>query len=116
MACKPIIIENSILPVLFSKIAPINIWAFSFAFFIVCRGTLTEETRRHETIHFHQQLEMLFIFQWFLYGLFYFIGRFRYGSWAEAYYLNPFEQEAYSNDDTKGYLKNRKHWAWVKYI
>ena len=116
MTCKPIIIENSKLPVWLSKFAPINIWAFSFACFVVCRGEMTEETRRHETIHYHQQIEMLFVFQWLMYGLFYLIGRFRYGSWADAYYLNPFEQEAYDNDGTKGYLKDRKPWAWVKYV
>jgi len=116
MFCKPIIIENSRLPVWLSKIAPIEVWAFSFAFFIVCRGRMTESTKRHEIIHFHQQLELLFVFQWILYGLFYLMGRFRYGSWAYAYYLNPFEQEAYDNDDNKGYLAQRKRWAWVKYI
>jgi hypothetical protein len=116
MTCKPIFIENSKLPVWLSKLAPINIWAFSFAFFVVCRGKLTKETRRHETIHYHQQIELLFVFQWILYGAFYLIGRFKHGTWADAYYLNPFEQEAYSNDGVEGYLNQRKHWAWVKYV
>ena len=116
MTCTPIIIENSKMPIWLSKIAPISVWAFSFACFVVCRGEMTPETKRHETINYHQQIEMLFIFQWILYGLFYVIGRFKYGTWSDAYYLNPFEQEAYANDNTKGYLKERKLWSWVKYV
>ena len=39
-----------------------NARAFSFAFWVFCRGELSEKTRRHEAIHYQQQLEMLFIF------------------------------------------------------
>ena len=113
---KPIVIEDSKIPVWLSKIAPIKIWAISFAFIIICRGKFTERSRRHETIHFHQQLEMLFVFQWIMYGTFYIIGRFKHGSWREAYYQNPFEREAYANDTTSGYLAERKFWAWLSYV
>ena len=67
---KPIFIENSKLPYWLSKIAPIDVWAFSAGPFVVCRGELSEKTTTHETIHFFQQLEMLFIFQWILYVYF----------------------------------------------
>lgn len=113
---KPIVIENSRLPGWLSKIAPIKVWAFSFGPFIVCRGEMSEETKRHETIHFYQQLELLFVLQWLLYGLFYVIGRFTTGTWKDAYYFNPFEVEAYNHDGEKEYLKERKLWAWTKYI
>lgn len=113
---KPIIFENNRLPVWLSELAPINIWAFSFGPFIVCRGRLSERVRRHETIHFYQQLEMLFVLQWILYGLFYVIGRFTHGSWKEAYYRNPFEVEAYAHDEEKDYLNERKPWSWTRYI
>ena len=112
---KPIFIENSKLPVWLSKIAPIDVWAFSAGPFVVCRGELSEKTRTHETIHFFQQLEMLFVLQWILYGLFYVIGRFTKGSWKAAYYGNPFEIEAYVNDLDPEYLENRKFWAWTKH-
>ena len=113
---KPIFIENSKLPVWLSKIAPIDVWAFSAGPFVVCRGELSEKTITHETIHFFQQVEMLFVFQWILYGLFYVIGRFTKGSWKAAYYGNPFEVEAYANDLDPDYLKERKFWAWTGYV
>ena len=113
---KPIFIENSKLPVWLSKIAPIDVWAFSFGPFVVCRGELSEKVRVHETIHFLQQLEMLFVFQWVLYGLFYVIGRVTKGNWSAAYYGNPFELEAYDNDTDFGYLDNRPWWNWINYV
>jgi len=113
---KPIFIENSKLPVWLSKIAPIDVWAFSAGPFVVCRGQLSEKTITHETIHFIQQLEMLFVLQWILYGLFYVIGRFTKGSWKAAYYGNPFEVEAYANDLDPDYLEERKFWAWTGYV
>ena len=113
---KPIFIENSKLPYWLSKIAPIDVWAFSAGPFVVCRGKLSEKTITHETIHFLQQLEMLFVLQWILYGLFYVIGRFTKGSWKAAYYENPFEVEAYANDLDPDYLEERKFWAWTGYV
>ena len=113
---KPIFIENSKLPYWLSKIAPIDVWAFSAGPFVVCRGELSEKTRTHETIHFIQQLEMLFVLQWILYGLFYVIGRFTKGSWKAAYYGNPFEVEAYANDLDPDYLQERNFWAWTGYV
>ena len=93
-----------------------GVWAFSAGPFVVCRGELSEKTITHETIHFFQQVEMLFVFQWILYGLFYIIGRFTKGSWKAAYYGNPFEVEAYANDIDPDYLQERKFWAWASYI
>ena len=113
---KPVFIENSKIPVWLSYVAPIDIWALNFAFVVFCRGKLDERVRRHETIHFHQQIELLFVFQWILYALFSLIGRFKHGSWKEGYYQNPFEQEAYDQDETEGYLQERKLWAWRHYV
>jgi len=112
---KPIFIEDSKIPAWLSKIAPIDVWAFSFGPFVICRGDLSEKVKRHETIHFLQQIEMLFVLQWILYGLFYAIGRLTKGSWKSAYYNNPFELEAYVNDLDPEYLENRKFWAWTGY-
>jgi len=109
--------EDSKLPVYLSKIVPIDVWAFSFAFWVVCRGKMSSRTRNHETIHYKQQLEMLFVFQWILYLLFHVIGLIRYkGDGQKAYYENPFEREAYDNDDDLSYLFKRKHFAWIPYI
>tara|TARA_R110000824_G_scaffold235912_1_gene424696 strand:+ start:169 stop:525 length:357 start_codon:yes stop_codon:yes gene_type:complete len=112
---KPWTFEDSKIPVWLSKVAPIEIWALSFACFVFCRGKLSEETKRHETIHFQQQLEMLFVFQWFLYGLFWLIGYVKYRDGRKAYHRNPFEQEAYENESFENYLSSRKRFFWWKY-
>lgn len=112
---EPWFFENSKLPVWLSKLAPINIWAFSFGCWVWCRGELSEETRRHETIHFQQQLEMLFIFQWICYGLGWLIGFAKYRDGKKAYRENPFEQEAYDLEGDDDALINRKRWGWLKY-
>ena len=51
---KPYFIENSKIPVILSKVAPIEIWAISFGLWVWCRGEISDETKRHETIHFQQ--------------------------------------------------------------
>ena len=113
---KPWFIENSKIPGWLSKIAPINIWAISFGLWVWCKGELSKPTRRHETIHFQQQLEMGFVFQWIAYGLFWLIGLVKYRDGAVAYKENPFEREAYDNERKFTYLEKRKRYAWVAYI
>ena len=112
----PWFFDNSSVPVWLSKIAPINIWAISFGFWVWCRGESSHSTRRHETIHYQQQLELLFVGQWILYGLFYLIGLVKYKNGSQAYRENPFEREAYANDDDQHYLENRKRFYWIKFI
>ena len=113
---KPWVFENSKLPVWLSKIVPISVYAFSFAFWVCCRGVMSDRTRRHETIHYQQQLELLMVFQWILYELFHLIGLIRYRDGQQAYYENPFEREAYANDKNENYLSERPRYAWVNYI
>ena len=113
---RPIIIENSKIPIWLSKIAPINIHAFSFACFVVCRSTMSETTKRHEIIHYHQQLEMLFAGQWLAYGIFWLINFARYRDGQKAYYLNPFEKEAYATQRYVSCLEKRLFWNWLNYV
>ncbi len=113
---EPWYIENSRIPVWLSYFAPINIWAFSFAFWVVCRGEMSKTTRRHEKIHYIQQLEMLFLGQWLLYGLFWLVGLVRYRDGAVAYRENPFEREAYSNEKKYTYFQKRPLWNWINYV
>ena len=112
---KPLFFENSKIPVWLSKVAPINIGALSFAFFVWGRDGLSERTKRHETIHYQQQLEMLFVFQWIMYGAFWLRGYWKYRNGKQAYYQCPFEQEAYGNQDDIEYFEFRKRYAWLKY-
>ena len=111
----PLMFENSKLPIWLSYIAPIAVGAFSFFIIVASRGEMSDRTKRHETIHYKQQLEMLFIFQWIMYGYFHIKGLLSGLSGNEAYYLNPFELEAYENDEDENYLEERKPYAWVKY-
>ena len=113
---RPLFINNSKVPVWLSKIAPINIWAISFGPFVFCREEIQEPTKQHEIIHFQQQLELLFVFQWILYGIFFLIGTARWKSAAISYIRNPFEKEAYLNQGKKDYLSKRNRWAWTRYI
>ncbi len=112
---KPIFIENSKIPVWLSYLAPINIWAISFGWFVWCKGTLSPVIKRHETIHFQQQLELFFIGQWILYGLSWLHGMIKYRDGKIAYRENIFEREAYSNDYIEDYLETRPRFAWVKH-
>ena len=112
---EPIFIENSKIPVWLSYIAPIQIQAISFGIFVWCRTIMSDVTKRHETIHFQQQLELAFAGQWILYALSWLHGLWKYRDPAVAYRENVFEREAYSNDYIRDYLKTRPRYAWLKH-
>ena len=113
---QPIFLEESRLPIVLSKVSPIEISALSFACFVFSRGKINKTTRRHETIHYHQQIELSFVIQWILYGLFWTFGMIKYRNGKKAYYENPFEREAYANERKTTYLEKRPLWNWVNYI
>jgi len=71
---------------------------------------------RHEEIHGRQQLELLIVLFYVLYGIFYLICLIRYRNHKEAYRNNPFEAEAYLNERKTTYLEKRHLYDWVKYI
>lgn len=90
----------------------------SFFIFIWISKLTKDEVRlvRHEKIHFLQQIEMLFIFHWLIYGVFYLVSRTRGHGHYIAYRYNPFEIEAYENEHDVNYLKKRKLFAWTSYV
>lgn len=104
-------VYNDIIPVKGFK--AITLWPFLFIRNGVKFG-ITDE--RHEEIHGRQQMELLIILFYVLYGIFYLIGLIRYGSGKMAYRNNPFESEAYMNEKKQTYLEKRKLFAWVCYI
>ena len=113
----PIFIEDSKIPAWLSKIAPIDIWAITLGPLVICRGKLSEQTKRHETIHYLQYKEL-----WFIGFLIVYLLDFLYaaiitkkGFTREAYLAIRFEQEAWDKDEDLDYLANRKEYAWKSY-
>ena len=114
---KPMFIENSRIPVWLSKVAPIEINAITLFCFVLSRGEISERTRRHETIHFQQYLELFvigFLLVYFFDFLYLALIR-KKGFSRESYLAIRFEQEAHEKDDFINYLEERKRYAWLKY-
>jgi len=113
---EPRFFENSRLPVWLSYLSPITIGAISLGVWVFSRGEMSKTTKRHETIHFQQWLELGFLGFLLLYPSFWVIGMIRYRNGATAYRENPFEREAYDNQSKWTYLEKRKRYAWIKYV
>tara|TARA_Y100000592_G_C5407706_1_gene286499 strand:- start:409 stop:774 length:366 start_codon:yes stop_codon:yes gene_type:complete len=113
---KPLFIENSSVPKFLSHFAPIEIGAISLGFLVFSRVKVTPRLRRHETIHFQQQIELLFIGFYVLYLFFWLLALLKYKSGIIAYFEIPFEREAHANHFTSDYLEKRKRYSWIRYI
>lgn len=87
--------------------------------FILVRNREVRESKviiHHEKIHFYQQVELLLIFFYILYGLFYLVYRLKGYNHFNAYMNIPFEREAYHEESNLDYLKTRKIWNWTHFI
>lgn len=73
-------------------------------------------SERHEEIHGAQQKEMLLVLFYLWYGIEWLVKLCIYRNTVTAYKNVSFEREAYENQYNIIYLKQRKHYAWVKYI
>ena len=60
--------------------------------------------------------ELGYIGYYLWYGIEYLIIRLFHKKQGDAYHDVSFEEEAYANDKDMTYLKNRKHYAWFKYL
>jgi len=110
---KPIFIENSNIPVFLSYLSPISIGAITLGFIVISRERMDEQTRRHETIHFQQYIETLFVGFLILYFYDYIKNYFLYRSSKLAYLNIRAEIEAYNNDLNEDYLSARKRYNWI---
>ena len=110
----PIFIENSRVPIWLSKVAPIEIYAVSFMFWVFSRGPISDRLRRHEAIHYLQQREMLFIFQHLAYICFWLYRFAIHRDGARAYKENPFEVEAYTFQNDEDILTTRRSFEWAR--
>lgn len=78
---------------------------------------ITETDANHERIHTEQQKEMLVIFFYLWYMIEWLVLWINfYGDSRKAYRQVGFEEEAYICERNLDYIKNRKHYAWLKYI
>ena len=111
---EPIFIENSVIPVWLSNLAPIEIGAITLGYLVLSRVEMSETTKRHETIHYQQYLETLFIGFLVVYLYDYIVNRFVRGMDGQiAYYNLRAEIEAYSNHSDETYLENRTRYKWL---
>lgn len=95
--------------IIYNKYIPFNGYkAMAIYPFIFVRGSkVSDKTINHENIHFKQQIELLIIFFWVIYLIFWIL----YG-----YNRNPFEREANNFEFDFKYLKNREAYSWLKYL
>lgn len=111
-----IIVKNNALLKVISYISRFDIAGITLWPFILCTDDMGEVLLNHEKIHIKQQLELLVVGFYLVYGLIYLYLRLNGKSHYAAYMMLPFEQEAYSNQFNTNYLNERKHYAWIKYF
>lgn len=103
------IIYNKIIP--FKGFRAINLFGVLFA---RKNAYISKTTLNHEQIHSAQMKEMLWILFYLWYFIEWIINLFRFGFNKIAYRNIKFEKEAYLNQSNFDYLKNRKHYCWIK--
>ena len=96
----------------FGSYTTINIFGVLFT----KQDRLIPSTINHEKIHTEQMKEMGYIFFYLWYLIEYLIIRVFHKKQGNAYHDISFEEEAYTNQYNYSYLKNRKHYAWIKFI
>jgi len=70
----------------------------------------------HERIHLRQQIELLVLPFFVIYGLDYLVKLIRYRNRNLAYRNVVFEREAYENENDLTYFKSRSYWRFMSYI
>ena len=109
----PVFFEDSKVPIILSKVSPIEIGAITLGPFVFSRGEISERTRNHESIHWEQYKECLIVGFLFLYLFFWLRNLLNGYDGKGAYYNIPFEREAYDNQHDSEYLLYRKRFAWA---
>lgn len=97
---------------------PKNILGITIFPFIFCNRNLDIDDIliNHERIHIRQQLELLVIPFYIMYGLEYIYNIFKFGNNYTAYKNISFEKEAFDNETNMNFLKKRPVWNFRKYI
>ena len=111
---KPWYFENSKVPVILSYLAPIDIGAITIGPLVFSRGEMSDVTKNHEAIHWQQYIETGVLGFIVLYYSYYFWNYVKYRDGKTAYFMIPFEREAYEHDEDLEYLNSRKRYSWFK--
>jgi hypothetical protein len=77
-------------------------------------ATVSRQVISHESIHTAQMKEMLYVFFYLFYVVEWIIRLPRYK--GKAYENISFEREAYTNMSNDNYLKERRFYAWIRYL
>ena len=121
---NPIIINNSIIPMLCStkNTDMYGITIFPFIFIINFENHDNEieynkcEIINHEKIHFQQILETGIIGFYILFFVEFIYKSIKYRNMKDGYLNISFEIEAYDNMTNLIYLDDRRRYRWIKYI
>ena len=112
---KPLFIQHQPILICLSYLAPIEINAITLGPIVISRNKIGEVTKNHESIHFQQYLETLFIGFPLVYLWDWLMGLFKYRDGHKAYVSIRAEQEAYRHQQDLTYLQTgRRRWAWLK--
>lgn len=113
---KPlIIVKNKLFPVKgFGSMTFFNL-------LLTRKDTVSQETITHENTHLAQAFDFhlwyfgfIFFYVWYILEWILKLPSALFG--YRPYYSISFEQEAYRNQKNTNYLKERKHFAWLKYV
>ena len=105
----PIIIKSRLVP----KHTCVNLFG---TFWTQDKSWIDKYIVNHERIHTRQQMELLFIPFYLVYILEWIVRLVQYRKRHEAYMNISFEREAYKHGDNLNYLKQRKPYAWIKFL
>ena len=89
---------------------------FPFVFLKSDRFKTDSVLINHERIHLRQQMEMLVIPFYLVYGFEFLVRLFQCQTWHLAYKNVSFEREAYCYEENMEYLKSRPFWGFLKYL
>lgn len=105
------VIQNKFIP--FPGYSYINLFGLLFT---RNKNKISEKDYNHEKIHLKQMQEMLWVPYYLWYCIEYLLIRLFHKKQGDAYHDVSFEEEAHNNELDFEYTKNRKHYAWCKYV
>lgn len=106
---RPVIIRSVLVPKRFCMNLFGTLWARDTSW-------IDSYVINHERIHTAQQRELLFVPFYIMYFLEWLVRLVQYRNNRDAYMNISFEREAYTNGHNLNYMRNRRRYAWVRYL